>query len=304
MLVFSINASSGNAICVGLTYYFLYLLIGPITGSHANPSVTLGVWINKDKSWHSLIQLANYTFAQTCGALMSCSFILQLVKEVDEDGNVTNGDQIIVMNPSTANIGQAFIVECFVTFIFVYSYMIVKDFYAKPFHNKGINTTAGWFSAMTAGLSLAAMLQVGGPHTGGSLNPAISIAQQVLADTIGFTAGSDVFWRVYMLGPMAGSILAGLFSQVHSNLLKNFANRDDEIEKLFKKRAEEEEAAEKAAKEAAAAANQSNAGASQSNAGASQPAGNNDAEDPSKKAASAATGENAQPNTESANKKD
>lgn len=46
-LVACVNATMGNPACVGLTLFFLLLLAGPITGAHFNPSVTLGVYINK-----------------------------------------------------------------------------------------------------------------------------------------------------------------------------------------------------------------------------------------------------------------
>ena len=46
-LVGVINAANGNAAAIGMTLFFLLLLIGPITGAHLNPAVTLGVWLNK-----------------------------------------------------------------------------------------------------------------------------------------------------------------------------------------------------------------------------------------------------------------
>jgi hypothetical protein len=50
--------------------------------------------------------------------------------------------------------------------------------------------------------------------------------------------GPEAFWRVYMLGPITGAVLAGLFSWIHSYLLDTFANKDAHIkEELDKIRA-------------------------------------------------------------------
>jgi glycerol uptake facilitator-like aquaporin len=63
VLIFAINASMGNHMGVGFTYLFLGLLFGPITGAHFNPAVSLGVWINKEKTWHTFYQLMSFTTA-------------------------------------------------------------------------------------------------------------------------------------------------------------------------------------------------------------------------------------------------
>ena len=46
-LVGAINCSKGDAACCGITLFFMLLVLGPITGGHMNPAVTLGVFINK-----------------------------------------------------------------------------------------------------------------------------------------------------------------------------------------------------------------------------------------------------------------
>lgn len=81
VLVFAVNASLGNGIAVGLVYFFLNCLLVGITGAHFNPAVTLGVWINRDKSWHTLIQLISYTIAQVCGSLTSVTLMWHLQKD-------------------------------------------------------------------------------------------------------------------------------------------------------------------------------------------------------------------------------
>lgn len=75
---------------------------------------------------------------------------------------------------------------------------------------------------MTISLSLAAMIFVAGPHTGASINPAVSIAQQILGESKLGTELGTAFWRVYMAGPICGSLFAGFISWAHRYFLLNY----------------------------------------------------------------------------------
>lgn len=70
-------------------------------------------------------------------------------------------------------------VELFVTFIFVAAVLMVKDIHLGKIHNHGIveeNSKLMWYGSLTIGLNLSAMIMVAGPHTGASINPAISVS--------------------------------------------------------------------------------------------------------------------------------
>jgi aquaporin Z len=252
VMVFALNASMGSPVCVGLTYYFLYLLINPFGGAHFNPAVSLAVWLNMEKTWSTFIQLFNYILAQIFGACISSMLIFNLTK-FTVDGVTTPGS-VLIFAPATANYSQAFVVEMFVTFIFVYSVLVVKDVRAKLFHNHGnADPKLGWYGAMTIGLSLTAMFMLCKDHTGSPLNPAVSIAQQVAGEHFGVATDPSAFWSVYMAGPIFGAILAGLFSMIHSYLLEAFANKDDHINaELDKIRAAKPQAEEKPAENVSA----------------------------------------------------
>ena len=81
VLVFAVNASLGNGPAVGLVYFFLNCLLVSITGAHFNPAVTLGVWINKEKTWNTFIQLISYSMAQVMGSLVSVTIMWNLQKD-------------------------------------------------------------------------------------------------------------------------------------------------------------------------------------------------------------------------------
>merc|ERR1711957_1157314 len=77
-LVGAINCSKGDAACCGITLFFMLLVLGPITGGHMNPAVTLGVFINKcrdryreNQLYSCILQMIIMVGGQICGALAS-----------------------------------------------------------------------------------------------------------------------------------------------------------------------------------------------------------------------------------------
>ena len=44
-LIYAILVSNGNAIAVAFTVFSIILVLGPITGAHMNPAVTIGVYV-------------------------------------------------------------------------------------------------------------------------------------------------------------------------------------------------------------------------------------------------------------------
>ena len=93
VLVGAVNASGGNAAAIGLTLFVLLLCLGPITGGHMNPAVTIGVWINrslkacKDRTFASqTVQALLVILAQCCGALFASWVFFALLTLDDENG--------------------------------------------------------------------------------------------------------------------------------------------------------------------------------------------------------------------------
>ena len=48
-LGFAILVSKGNAIAVSMSVFMIILVLGPITGAHMNPAVTIAVYISNAK---------------------------------------------------------------------------------------------------------------------------------------------------------------------------------------------------------------------------------------------------------------
>lgn len=113
--------------------------------------------------------------------------------------------------------------EAFCTFMFVSAILLVKDAESGRFVAQIAGEGINFFGCGLIALSLTGMILVCGPHTSASLNPAVSVAQTVL--DIGLIGKDDTqdFFRVYVLGPILGAIVAGLFSWGHSVMLQNHA---------------------------------------------------------------------------------
>lgn len=80
-------------------------------------------------------------------------------------------------------------------------------------------------------MTLSGMIMFAGPITSASINPAVSISQTVLSESVlqqdGFMKS---FWCVYMLGPIAGGVFAGLFSWAHAYALDSWVEKDGQKE--------------------------------------------------------------------------
>jgi len=113
-------------------------------------------------------------------------------------------------------------IEAFSTFIFVSAVLLVKDKRSGNFSAAIDEARVGFFGCALIALSLTGMILLAGPSTGASLNPAISYAQTELEfKFMEARAANDDFWRVYIFGPLAGAVVAGLCSMGHTAALED-----------------------------------------------------------------------------------
>jgi len=231
-LVGVVNVTKGNAAAVGLTLFFLLLTAGPITGGHFNPAVTLGVYINKVKQAMDdglpiitgiTFQAFNMILAQILGGLFATEIFFLILERKNTDGKVINKKDFPHLSEHEDFWEQAMVIEMLVAFIFISSILLVKDNkagkYSATINDEGIN----FLGCGLIALSLTGMILVAGPHTGASINPAVSICQTFLAShVLGEAHQTDDFLRVYMAGPLLGAILAGFFSIAHAHALEYY----------------------------------------------------------------------------------
>lgn len=180
----------GVALAFGLTLLALAYAIGPISGCHVNPAVTLGVLLSKGMT---ATEAGAYWIAQFAGGIAGAA-LLQLL--TSGFGDVTDQTGTLGANDygATISAGGAFVVEVLLTFVLVAVVLLVTGKAAAP-----------GFAGLAIGLTLTAVHLVGIPLTGTSVNPARSLGPALFA-------GGDPLAHVWLfiVAPLVGAVLAVL----------------------------------------------------------------------------------------------
>jgi aquaporin Z len=178
----------GVALAFGLTLLALAYAIGPVSGCHINPAVTLGVLLSRGMTAREAVF---YWAAQIAGGIAGAAVLRLLTSGF---GNVTDQTGALGANDygTSVSAGGAFLVEVLLTFAFVVVILLVTGKAAAP-----------GFAGLAIGLTLTAVHLVGIPLTGTSVNPARSLGPALFA-------GGDPLAHVwlFLLAPLVGAALA------------------------------------------------------------------------------------------------
>jgi len=195
------SVSSGvvaTALAFGLVVMALVYTIGPISGCHINPAVTLGALMARRIG---LAEAGAYWVAQVFGAIAGSLLLWGIYAGSPRyDRTVTglgaNGyDRLSLVR---INATGAFIAEVVLTAVFVFVVLALT----KP----------GAASALTGigiGLALTAVHLVGIPLTGMSVNPARSIGPALI---VGGLALSQLW--LFIIAPLVGAAIAAILHEL------------------------------------------------------------------------------------------
>lgn len=184
----------GIALAFGLTLLFLVYAIGPISGCHVNPAVTIGLLVTgkiaaKDAAF--------YILAQILGATAGSAIILGIANgnpgySLAENGLGTDGWG--AHSPDGYSQASVFGVEIVLTFLLVFVVLAATD-------RIGTSAVAG----IAIGLTLTVIHLVGIPVSGTSVNPARSIGPAI------FVGGDALaqLW-VFIVAPIIGGVIGAL----------------------------------------------------------------------------------------------
>lgn len=173
----------GIALAFGITISVMISIFGNISGTHINPSVTVALVIGK------LIQKKEaifYSSAQIIGAILASGLLTFMFPE-----NVTLGATI----PSGALL-QSFILEFVLTLFLMLTILRISS-------KKELSNIAG----LIIGLFVTGIILFAGPISGGSFNPARSLAPALISGNF------SVLW-LYITAPTLGTIIATLIWKV------------------------------------------------------------------------------------------
>jgi len=171
------------------------------------------------------LQMILMILAQIMGALFSMFLFFELL-EITTNGKLDD-DEFPHLKNHTGHWAQGMSIEMFSTFMFASGPILVKDPMSSQVTGAINRMGVDFMGCFIIGTGLAVQILVAGPHTSASLNPAVSIAQTVLVkkflDQHHF---HTFFFRIYILGPVFGAILAGLMSWANNAGLKNHGPAD------------------------------------------------------------------------------
>jgi len=185
--------SLGIGLSFGIAVIAMAYAIGPVSGAHLNPAVTLGAFLAGRIPASSLVP---YMVAQVIGGILG-AVVLYIIASGSAAGApanlAANGWDPVAGYSTTA----ALVTEIVATFVFVTVILGVTN--AK-------HTTM--IAGLGIGLTLAALHVAFIPVSGNSLNPARSIGPALFSGSVAISQ----LW-LYILAPLVGGALAGIVAK-------------------------------------------------------------------------------------------
>ena len=184
-----------TALSFGLVLLALAYAIGPLTGCHVNPAVTMGALLAGRIPVRDAI---GYWVAQFAGGILGALLLWAVFSGSPLYQRSVTGlgaDGWGAASMIHIDVGGAFLIEVVLTALFVFVVLAVTRATPNP-------ATAG----VAIGLSLTVVHLIGIPITGTSVNPARSLGPALI---VGGTALSQV-WLFIVAPLVGGAVAAGL----------------------------------------------------------------------------------------------
>lgn len=177
------TAIGGTAVAIGfgLGLALMIFAFGHISGGHFNPAVTLGLTVGRQFPAQEVI---GYWIAQLIGASAAAATVI-----------ATFGDVVKthLVNTPVATSHVALVLEVIVTAMFVIVVSAVATDRAP---------WSGVLAPVAVGGFIATALMIIGPVSGGSFNPARSLAPALFAPSV-----TDLW--IFLVGPFVGGVIGG-----------------------------------------------------------------------------------------------
>jgi len=183
---------TGVSLAFGLTVLTAAYALGPISGGHFNPAVSLGLWAGgRFPAGH----LLPYWAAQVAGAIVGAG-VLYVIASGQAGFNASAGfasNGYGALSPGKYSMGAAIITEVAMTFMFLIVIL------GATHHRAPVG-----FAGLAIGLALTLIHLISIPVTNTSVNPARSTAPALFAG-MAYVEQLWLFW----LAPLVGAALGG-----------------------------------------------------------------------------------------------
>jgi MIP family channel proteins len=171
------------AIGFGLGLALMIFAFGHISGGHFNPAVTVALVAGRQ---FPIREVIGYWLAQLVGGAVAAATVIATF------GDTVSNHLVTAPGPGTTKL-VALVLETIVTALFVIVISAVATDRAP---------WSGTLAPVAIGGFIGAAAMVIGPVSGGSFNPARSLAPAL------FATNTTDLW-IYMVGPFAGAIVGG-----------------------------------------------------------------------------------------------
>ena len=176
---------TGVAFAHGLVIGVMVCAVGHISGGHFNPAVTFGFWITKRLP---TLDAVAYWIGQF-GAAILAGLLLKAALPVEG----TLGRTVPAQNVGD---GQALLIE------FILTFFLGWVIYAVAVDERG---TMGVVAGLPIGFVITFDILMGGPLTGGSMNPARTLGPDLV------TGHFDSIWVYFIACPAGAAAAMGLY---------------------------------------------------------------------------------------------
>ena len=183
---------TGVSLAFGLTVLTGAYALGPISGGHFNPAVSLGLWAG---GRFPAGQLLPYWVAQLAGAIVAAA-VLYFIASGREGFEVSAGfasNGYGSLSPGKYSLGAAIVTEVAMTFMFLIVIL------GATHHRAPVG-----FAGLAIGLALTLIHLISIPVTNTSVNPARSTGPALF---VGGWALSQLW--LFWIAPIAGAFAAG-----------------------------------------------------------------------------------------------
>jgi aquaporin Z len=186
----------GVALAFGLTVLTMAYAVGPISGGHFNPAVTIGLWAGRRIPASDILP---YVIAQVLGAIAAAAVLWLIANgkpDFEPGGFASNGYGDL--SPGHYSLLACLVMEVVMTFFFL---MVIMGSTAPG--------APGGFAPIAIGLALTLIHLVSIPVTNTSVNPARSTGPALFAGGA-YLSQLWLFW----VAPIAGGMLGGLVARM------------------------------------------------------------------------------------------
>jgi aquaporin Z len=184
----------GVAMAFGLSLLCMAFALGPISGCHINPAVTLGMLVARRMTAKDAV---GYWIAQVIGGIIASGLVLFLATNAPNgslDSLATAANGFAGHSPGQYSMIACFAAETFLTMLLVFTVLGATD-----------DRAPAGFAGIPIGFILTVIILAGIPITNGSFNPARSIGPAVWVR--GWAL--EQVW-LFIFAPMLGGVVAAL----------------------------------------------------------------------------------------------